>query len=91
MVLHMHSKIKSDLVKLFESNGWSKGRTETYQKELKGMDGRAVTYRYKIQEISLRKESLVHHSNGEKSWVCLWSAYLKDIEVGEKITVKKKM
>lgn len=87
----MHSKIKSDIANLLISKGFERGCRDTYVKLVEGKN-----VRYKIQDISLRKEIQIIHeatqySPQTKSWVGVWSAYLKDVEVGEKIVVKKRM
>ena len=92
----MNSKIKSDLVNFLIANGYTKDRGNSYSKLVVGDKGTERIYRYKIQDISLRKELQIVHEGTEyskpsKSWNRIWSAYLSDIEVGEKIIVKNRI
>ena len=92
----MNEKIKTELVNFLLSKGYKKGRGDSYSKIVVGDKGTERFYRYKIHDISMRKELQIVHEGTEyskpsKSWNRIWSAYLSDIEVGEKIIVKNRI
>jgi hypothetical protein len=62
----------------------SKGyKQDTYGHYQKQKDGK--TYRYKIQNISVRYETKVHHEyDNTNSWIRIASGYFKDLKLNDK-------
>ena len=75
---------KEQLSECLERCGFVKDRFGHYKKTILDGQGRRAVYRYKIQEISVRKEVF---SPAFKGWVRLKSGYLSKMSiVGGKIS-----
>jgi hypothetical protein len=72
----------------FVSRGYSPDKYGHYQKNLT-QGGKEVTYRYKIQACSIRKELQCKHAASEyapanNSWIRIASGYISKLSINDK-------
>jgi len=77
------TKKVAQLVETIKEKLKSCGYTEDSYGNFKKIDSKGELYRYKFQEISLRKETQVVHSDGTKSWVRLSGNYYSKLGISE--------
>lgn len=65
------------------TRGYTPDKYGHYQKTLT-MGDKSTTYRYKIQDISIRKEVQVTYSDGKHDWVRIASGYISKLSLNDK-------
>jgi hypothetical protein len=70
---------KDELKTWLISRGYTEDKFGHYQKDVGEQ-----TYRYKIQDISVRREVQCANSDGSHYWIRLSSGYLKHLSINDK-------
>jgi len=71
----------------FVSRGYSQDKYGHFQKVLQNtptQDTKSITYRYKIQDISIRKEVKCDYADGSHGWVRIASGYINKLSLNDK-------
>lgn len=68
-----------ELITWLESKGYTKDTYGHYQKTIIEQ-----SYRFKLQDISVRKEVQLANSDGSHRWIRLLSGYYKDLSINDK-------
>ena len=67
---------KAEFTRWAQSKGWVMDKYGHLQKEQNGSE-----YRYKMSDISVRREVKVHHEHGGSKWMRLKSQYFSKLSV----------